>query len=57
MASEPMRLRIGLVLNPPLDGAEVDPVKRQSRADINVVNQKGDLVAVATHVMRWVKDK
>src|SRR5262245_23594435 len=37
--------------------AEVDPAKRQSRADINVVNQKGDLVAVATHVMRWVKDK
>jgi len=37
--------------------AEVDPVKRQSRADVNVVNQKGDLVAVATHVMRWVKDK
>jgi len=37
--------------------AEVDPVKRQSISDIKVVNQKGDLVAVARHVMRWVKDK
>jgi len=37
--------------------AEVDPVERQSRADINVVNQKGNLVAVATHFMLWVKDK
>ena len=36
---------------------DVDPVKRQSRADISVVNQKADLVAVATHVIRWVKDK
>jgi 3-hydroxybutyryl-CoA dehydratase len=36
--------------------AEVDPVKRQSRADIKVVKQDGALVAVAQHVMRWVKD-
>ena len=37
--------------------AEIDPVKRQSLSDIKVVNQNGDLVAVARHVMRWVKDK
>ena len=36
--------------------AEVDASKRQSRADIKVVNQRGDLVGVAQHVMRWVKD-
>jgi acyl dehydratase len=36
--------------------AEVDPAKRQSRADIKVVKQDGALVAVAQHVMRWVKD-
>jgi acyl dehydratase len=36
--------------------AEVDAVKRQSRADIKVTNQNGDLVGVAQHVMRWVKD-
>jgi 3-hydroxybutyryl-CoA dehydratase len=37
--------------------AEIDPVKRQSLSDIKVVNQKGELIAVARHVMRWVKDK
>jgi 3-hydroxybutyryl-CoA dehydratase len=37
--------------------AEIDPVKRQSLSDIKVINQNGDLVAVARHVMRWVKDK
>lgn len=35
---------------------EVDPVKRQSISEIKVINQKGDLVAVGRHVMRWVKD-
>jgi len=35
---------------------EIDPVKRQSISDIKVINQKGDLVAVGRHVMRWVKD-
>ena len=37
--------------------AEVDPVnKRQSIADIRVENQQGELVAVARHILRWVKD-
>jgi 3-hydroxybutyryl-CoA dehydratase len=36
--------------------AEVDAQKRQSLADIRVVKQSGDLVAVARHVLRWVKD-
>jgi acyl dehydratase len=35
---------------------QIDPQKRQSLADIRVVNQSGDLVAVAVHVLRWVKD-
>jgi acyl dehydratase len=34
--------------------AEVDPEKRQSLADIQVVNQNGVLVAVARHILRWV---
>jgi amidase len=33
MASEPARLRIGLVLNPPLDDAEVDPVNLAAARD------------------------
>jgi acyl dehydratase len=36
--------------------AEVDAQKRQSLADIRAVNQNGDLVAVARHILRWVKD-
>ena len=36
--------------------AEVDSQKRQSLADIRVIKQTGDLVAVARHVIRWVKD-
>ena len=36
--------------------AEVDAQKRQSLADIRGVNQNGDIVAVARHVLRWVKD-
>ena len=36
--------------------AEVDAQKRQSLADIRVVKQSGDLVAVARHILRWVKN-
>ena len=32
-ASEPVRMRIGLVLNPPLDGAELDPVNLAAARD------------------------
>ena len=35
----------------------VDPVKRQSLSDIEVKNQHGDLVAVARHILRWVRDR
>jgi 3-hydroxybutyryl-CoA dehydratase len=36
--------------------AEIDAQKRQSISDIRAINQNGDLVAVARHVLRWVKD-
>jgi len=36
--------------------AEVDAQKRQSLADISVVNQDGVLVTVARHILRWVKN-
>jgi acyl dehydratase len=35
---------------------EVDPVKRQSKSQVEVKNQNGELVAVGTHIMRWVKN-
>ena len=47
---------IGDTVNLTYTIAEVDPVKRQSIADIKVVNQSNQLVAVARHLLRWVKD-
>jgi len=36
--------------------AEIDPQKRRSLADIDVVNQSGVRVAVARHILSWVKN-
>jgi 3-hydroxybutyryl-CoA dehydratase len=36
--------------------AEIELQKRQSLADISVVNQNSMLVSVARHVLRWVKN-
>jgi acyl dehydratase len=36
--------------------AEIDPQKRRSLADIDVVNQSGMRVAVARHILSWVKN-
>jgi acyl dehydratase len=36
---------------------EIDVAKRRSYGDIKVVNQNGELVAVARHILAWVKDK
>jgi 3-hydroxybutyryl-CoA dehydratase len=33
---------------------EVDPVKRQAKADVRVTARGGELVAVATSILRWV---
>lgn len=34
---------------------DVDEGKRRSNADIQVTNQRGETVAVATHILKWVK--
>ena len=36
--------------------SEVDTVKRQSKSAIEVRNQNDELVAVGTHILRWVKN-
>jgi len=36
--------------------AEIDTVKRQSKSQIEVRNQDDELVAVGTHILRWVKN-
>jgi 3-hydroxybutyryl-CoA dehydratase len=35
----------------------IDLDRRRATADIQVVNQDGTLVAVATHVLKWVKNE
>jgi 3-hydroxybutyryl-CoA dehydratase len=35
---------------------EVDVAKRRSRSTIRVVNDRGELVGVAEHILAWVKD-
>jgi acyl dehydratase len=49
-------VHIGDTVNLTYTIAEVDAVKRQSIADIKVMNQNNQLVAVARHVLRWVRD-
>ena len=35
---------------------ETDAERRRSRSDVTVINQHGDTVAVAEHILKWVKD-
>ena len=60
------RLRQGALPGPRLHRRHAHPhlhhrrgrsAKRRSTSDIKVVNQKGDLVGVARHILAWVKDK
>jgi acyl dehydratase len=34
----------------------IDPAKRRATGDIAITNQDGTLVAVATHILKWVKN-
>ena len=36
--------------------AGVDEAGRRARSDIEVVNQRGETVAVARHIFKWVPD-
>ena len=36
--------------------AAVDPAKLRASADIRITNQDGTLVAVATHLLKWVRN-
>ena len=37
--------------------ASIDTEKMRATADIKITNQDGTLVAVATHLLKWVKNK
>ncbi len=36
--------------------AEVEPDRRRASAEIEMTKQDGEVVAVATHILRWVKN-
>ena len=36
--------------------AEIDPERRRSRSEIEVRNQTGELIAVAQHILKWVRN-
>jgi acyl dehydratase len=44
---------IGDTINLTYRIAEIDPVKRQTKADVRV-EARGELCAIATHILRWV---
>ena len=48
---------IGDTLNLTYTIVEVDIARRRSYGDIKIVNQNGELVGVARHILVWVKDK
>ena len=48
---------IGDTLNLTYTIVEIDLAKRRSTSEIKVVNQKGELVGVARHILAWVRDK
>jgi acyl dehydratase len=35
--------------------SEIDEERRRTRAKIEVTNQRGEVVAVAEHLMKWIK--
>lgn len=47
---------IGDTVNLTYTITEVDPVKRRSYSDIRAENQRGELVAVARHILSWTKN-
>jgi acyl dehydratase len=48
---------IGDTVNLTYTITEIDPVKRRSQSEIKVVNQRGELVSVARHILAWTKNK
>jgi acyl dehydratase len=49
-------VRIGDTVTVTYTIEETDAQNRRSRSKIEVTNQKGELVAVAEHILKWVKN-
>ena len=48
-------VRIGDTIHLDYKITSVDEIKNRTMADITIHNQRGDLVAVATHIMTWLR--
>jgi acyl dehydratase len=46
-------VRIGDTIRVAYRIAEIDPVRRRAVADVRVTNQRDELVAVASHILKW----
>ena len=50
-------VRLGDTITVAYTIAEVDPARRRARAKVEVTNQKGELCAVAEHLLKWVPNE
>ena len=48
-------VRLGDTITVTYTISEVDPERRRARAKVEVTNQRGELVAVAEHLLKWVR--
>jgi acyl dehydratase len=47
-------VRIGDTIHVVYTIAEIDPARRRAVADVRVTNQRGEAVAIAIHILKWV---
>jgi 3-hydroxybutyryl-CoA dehydratase len=50
-------VRLGDTLTVTYTVARIDETRRRAWSDIEVTNQKGEVVAIATHILQWVKER
>ena len=46
-------VRIGDTIRVTYRVSQIDPARRRASAEVEVVNQRGELVAVAVHILKW----
>jgi acyl dehydratase len=49
-------LLIGDTVTVTYEVKEVEPARRRSHADLTAVNQRGETIGVATHIMKWLEN-
>jgi len=49
-------VRLGDTITVTYTVAEIDPDRRRARVNVEVTNQRGETVAVAEHILKWIKN-